>query len=125
MKNAIGLALALALLALPSVARSEDTPDQTGEKIISALEEMATIVDNDKANCDKMADEISAFADKNAALFAKGKEVEAKATPEQKKAWKEKYAKRAEALGQKMMPGMKACGTNEKVKAAFGKMKMK
>ena len=89
------------------------------------MEEMAGIIDKDKANCDGMGDDLSAFADKNAPLFAKGKEMEAKATPEQKKAWKEKYQKRAEAAGEKMKAGMMACYKNEKVKAAFGKMKMK
>jgi hypothetical protein len=124
MKNAIGLALALSLLAVPQLARAE-TPEEVGEQIMTAMEKMATIVDNDKASCDTMAKDISDFADQNAPLFAKGKELEAKATPEQKKAWKEKYAKRAQALGEKMRPGMMACAKNEKVKTALGKMKMK
>jgi hypothetical protein len=124
MKNAIGLALALSLLTLPRFARAE-TPEEVGEQIMSAMENMATIIDKDKANCDGMAADVSDFADKNAPLFAKGKELEAKATPEQKKAWKEKYAGRAKAIGQKMQPGIMACAKNDKVKAALGKLKMK
>jgi hypothetical protein len=122
MRKALGLALALSFLSIPALA---ETPDELGEKLIGAMEEMAGIVDKDKANCDQMGGDLSTFADKNAGLFAKGKEAEAKATPEQKEAWKKKYQKRAEAAGEKMKPGMMACYQNEKVKAAFGKMKMK
>lgn len=124
MKNAFGLVLALSVLYLPTLARAE-TAEETGEKLIKAMEEIATIVDKDKDNCDSMAVDISTFADQNAALLAKAKDMEKTATPEQKQAIKEKYQKRAAAVGEKMKPGMMACYKNEKVKAAFGKMGMK
>jgi hypothetical protein len=103
MKKAIGLALALSLFLLPTRARAE-TPDELGEKLVKAMEDVATIIDKDKDNCEAMAGELSAFADQNAALLAKGKEMERTSTPEQKKAAREKYQKRAQALGEKMGP---------------------
>ncbi len=122
MRDALGLALALSLRSLP--ARAE-TPDDMGEKAVKAMEELATIVDKDKDKCDVMGADISSFADKNGELIAKGREMSKKATPEQQKAWREKYQARAAAAGEKMKPGMMNCYKNEKVKAAFVKMKMR
>ena len=125
MKNALGLALALSLLALPGRVRAEESVEKVGEELVAAMEEMATIVDKDKANCDTMAGDLSGFADKNAPLFQKAKGMKDKSTPDQQKAWKEKYQQRMSAVMQKMMPGLQACGKNDKVKAALGKLDMK
>jgi hypothetical protein len=123
MKKVFGLALALSLLAVPGLARA-DSMDEMGEKLVKAVEEMAGIIAKDKDNCDTMAGDLNTFADKNAPLFAKGKEMEKSATPEQKEAWKKKYQGRMVAAMEKAKPGMMACSKSEKVKAAISKMRM-
>jgi hypothetical protein len=124
MKRAFGFALALSLLALPGLGRAE-TMENLGEQLVKAVEDMASIIAKDKDNCDVMASDLSDFADKNAPLFAKAKEAEKTATPDQKKAWKEKYQGRMTAAMEKAKPGMMACSKSEKVKTAIGKMGMK
>lgn len=93
------------------------------EAAISLLEDMANLVDKHKDDCDKMGGELSSFMDKHADTIKSMKEFADKQTPEQKKASEEKYKERTAKAGEKMMGGVMKCMTNEKVKAAMGKMK--
>jgi hypothetical protein len=96
------------------------------EKVAKVMETMATIVDDNKADCDAMGDKLSKFFDDSAAAALKeGKTANAKATPEQKKAWEAKYKPRIDAAGKKMQDGLMKCHTNARVKAAMEKLKTK
>jgi len=123
MKKILGLAFALSL-ALPSGrAHAAMTAEQAGDKAIVLLEAMADIIDKDQDNCDKMAVDLNKYQDDNAALIKELGEAKAKRTPADKKAWQDKYKARLEAAQGKMMAGGQKCEKNEKVKAAFQRMR--
>jgi hypothetical protein len=123
MKKLFGLAFAVSLALLPALRASAMTNDEAGEKAMGLIEGIAAIVDSDKANCDKMATDVNKYTDDNAALIKELNAMKAKRTDADKKAWQDKYGDRMKAATQKMMAGGQACQSNEKVKAAFGKMK--
>lgn len=125
MKRFLGLGLALALAAAPVARAYADSQEALMEKVAKVMEDMAGIIDDNKASCDVMGDKLSKFFDDNAAVIKQGKTESAKATPEQKKTWEAKYKPRVEAAGKKMQDGLMKCHTNAKVKTAMDKMKMK
>jgi len=126
MKTFLGIGLALALAAAPFArAHAADSSEALMEKVAKVMEDMASLVDDNKANCDVMADKLSKFFDDNAAVIKEGKAASAKSTPEQKKTWEAKYRPRVEAAGKKMQDGVMKCHTNAKLKTAMEKMKMK
>ena len=93
------------------------------EQMMSIMEQLAGIIDGDKANCDKMGDDVSKFAADNKEKMAKLKEEGGKLTDEQKKAMRAKYGDRMQAAFTKMREGLTACHDNAKLKAAMEQMK--
>ncbi len=92
------------------------------EKLVSYMEEMASIVDKNKDDCDKMGDELDKWAKSNSKEM-KELEKKLKDKPEaDQKAAEEKYGKRIEAAMEKMMPGIMKCMDNEKVGKAMENM---
>ena len=93
------------------------------ESAVKVLEEMATIADSNKEDCDKMGDELSKFLDANKdkleAASKLGKEEKDK---EAAKKAEEKYKDRMTAAMAKMMPAQMKCAENAKVQAAMKKM---
>jgi len=89
------------------------------EKLVGYMEEMADIMDKNKDDCDKMAEELSSFAKDN------GKEITelSKKLKDDKEA-EEKYKDRVEKATEKMMGGMMKCADNEKVMKAMQEIKM-
>src|SRR4051794_4938789 len=114
MKQVIVLALVLAFV--PARQSRADANADHAERAVVMMEEIATIVDANKANCDAMGDKLNGYLEKNGAelkqLNAAGKNL----TAEQKKAFSDKYADRMKAVFAKMTPGMKSCQANTKVK---------
>jgi len=126
MRKSIGIGFALALAAAPlSRAYAADSTEAVMEKVAKVMENMASVVDDNKANCDVMADKVGKFIDDNVAIINEGRAASAKATPEQKKIWDAKYKARVEAAGKKMQEGLVRCRTSARVKAAMEKLKAK
>lgn len=121
MKKLLGTALALCL-SFPVLAHAEMTMEEAGAKAIGLIEGMADIVDKDKAACDKMATDLNKYQDDNAALIKELNALKGKRTDADKEAWKKKYGDRLKVAGEKMKEGGMACGKDEKVRAAFGRM---
>jgi hypothetical protein len=123
MKKLLGTVLALLVCSLAAPRAHALTKEEAGEKAIGLIEGMADIIDKDKADCDKMGVDLGKFQDDNAAVIAELNKVKGERSDADKKAWKEKYGARLQAASKKMMEGGMKCEKNDKVKAAFAKMK--
>jgi ABC-type transporter MlaC component len=117
--------LALLLLAFafvvasPRLAIAEGSvAERMAERAVVIIETMSNIVDNDKADCDKMGVDLDRYADVTAAERAALSEYRKRMTPEEKRALALKYAARMQAAAAKARSGMEACGKNAKVLAA-------
>jgi len=105
---------------VPVVAVAGD--DAAVESGIRLMEEFGTIMGANKADCDKLAEDLKPFIEKNGKTMKSFNETMEKATPEIQEAVKTKYAARMEkTMGEIMAAGM-ACGENEKVKAVLATM---
>jgi hypothetical protein len=97
-----------------------DTIDELGEKVIKIIEYIASDVDANKPDCDKIGTALTAHMDDDAAVMAKVKADDAKKTKEQKaedgKKMDAKYGDRMKAAMSKMGP-LKSCKANAKVTA--------
>lgn len=117
------LALAVAVLAMtpafaqgkPAVPPSADD----GEKVVKLDEQLADIVEKDKADCDKMAADLKTFIDKNGAEMQRLRAEGAKRSPEQRAEFQKKYGGRIIAATHRMNTGIGNCIQNPKVKAAL------
>ena len=106
----MGVVFALAT----AVARADE-----GEDDISLLERFAAIVDQNKAACDKMAEELNRFFDANGARLAAMREREKRRSAADKKQWQEKYGERAQTAQDKIKGGVSACAKNPAALAAL------
>ena len=93
-----------------------------GDRVVQLDEQMANIVESDKGNCDKMAADIKAFADKNGAEMQRLRQEGTKRSPEDRAAFMTKYGARIHGAEAKMNAGIPACIQNPKVKAALGSL---
>jgi hypothetical protein len=118
MKRILGT-IAFVAIAFNVTGCSKGSPE---EQAVKLFEEMATISDTNKADCDKMGEAIGTFMDKNAETFKKLKDLGKDETPEQKKAMEEKYGERMKAAMGKMMPAQAKCKDNKKLQDAMKKM---
>jgi len=89
------------------------------EKGIEFTEKMADIIDTNKDNCKKMAEELSKFIDENKDFMDKAKGMQG--NPEMAKEFAEKYKDRMEAAGAKMA-GMGKCAADPAMQEAMKKM---
>ena len=117
----ITVTVLLALVVLGTAACGGDPAEQG----VQLMEKMADIFEKNQADCDKLGNELSAFIKDHDADFKKLKEYGDKQTPEQKKAFDEKYKTRVQAAVTKMMGGAIKCGNNPKVTEAMKSMPMK
>jgi len=115
-------ALVLALL-VPARLVAADTSSQQAERAVVMMEQVATVIDTHKDNCDAMGDALAAWMDKNAAELQHLKEAGKALTAKQKQEFSDKYKDRMEAVGKKMMPALQKCGQNTKVTDAMKKAK--
>jgi hypothetical protein len=119
MKHALVLVAALALI--PARRVHADTNADNAEKAVVMMEQIATIVDTNKDNCDAMGDKLGTYMDKNGDQMKKLKAAGKTLTDAQKKAFEDKYADRVKAIADKMMPGLQKCHANAKVTGAMKK----
>ena len=110
----------LIVASLPTYVHADAASD--GEHAVVLMEQVATIIDTNKDNCDAMGDKLTAFFDKNAAELKRLKESGKSVSAEQKKQFSEKYKDRMKAVSDKMMTGLKNCSNNTKVSDAMKKM---
>ena len=89
------------------------------ERGIAFMEEMAAIIDDNKTDCDRMGAELGRLMDENDDFIHHIRELDKDMTPEQKRAFDEKYKPRMEGVVQKMMGGLIACKDNQAVQDAF------
>lgn len=114
----VRVALALSLIAtLFAAVYAEDTPEVIYDKEIKLAEEMASIIYDNRNNCDLMGSKLGQLIKDNAAFIRKAQ----MSTPEQKKQGPEKYKARSRAACTKLVAGLIKCHTNAKVKAAMEK----
>jgi len=114
LKTILCVALVIAPLSIAGCKSDE-------EKVVSYMEEMADIMDQNKDNCDQMAEKLQKWNE------SKGKELKELETKmkgkkddkEAAEAFKKKYGDRMEAATKKMMSGGMKCMTNEKVMKAM------
>jgi hypothetical protein len=117
MKYALILVVALALV--PARHAYADASADQAEKAVVMMEQIATIIDANKANCDAMGDKLGAYMDKNGEQLKKLKAAGKTLSDEQKKAFSEKYNDRMKAVFTKMQPGMQKCSGNAKVSSVM------
>jgi hypothetical protein len=119
MKHALALIIALALI--PARVHA-DTNAAISERAVVLMEQIATVIDTNKDNCDAMGDKLTTYMDKNGAEVKKLKDAGKTLTDAEKKAFMDKYADRMKAIANKMMPPLQKCGNNAKVTAAMKKV---
>ncbi|MEO6773206.1 MAG: hypothetical protein ABI467_09300 [Kofleriaceae bacterium] len=111
------LALAFAVALIPGRVHA-DAPNDA-EQAVVMMEQLATIIDTHKDNCDSMGDKLATFMDKNAERLKRLKDAGKKVSAEDKKRFSEKYKDRMKAVYDKMAPGLQKCAQNAKVSAAM------
>jgi len=110
------------LLCAPGDARA-DTNADIAEKMVRILERVATIVDMNKSDCNVMGDKLNAVIDENSAFINDAKARSEAMTPAERDAIQARFSARVQAATAKMMPGMRACGTNPKVTSAIKRIR--
>lgn len=82
------------------------------------MEQVSTIVDTNKNNCDAMGDKLATYMDQNAEKIKRIKAAGKTTSEQQRKAYLEKYKDRMNAMSEKMK-GLQKCAGNAKVSAAM------
>ena len=116
--GALLLGLALTFVNVSPSAHAEET-DPVAELAIALQEQVATIVVNDKTECEKMASDLGAFVTAHQRDFAAVAEWSKHLTPGQKKAYLAKYGARLYAVSQKLTSNVQACIANPRVMQAL------
>ena len=115
----ISLMLAFTLLSLAGCKSDE-------EKIVSYYEDLASIVDSNKDDCDKMGEELHQWLDKNGPDLQKLVSEPVSRTEAESKKLQEKYGERLTKAMDTLLMGMARCSMdNENVDKAldrFGKI---
>jgi len=122
MKHAFVLVVALALI--PG-RRVHADANSDGEQALVMMEEISSIVDTNKDNCDVMGDKLNTYMNKNAEKMKQLKAAGKTVSEEQKKAFLEKNKDRMKAMSEKMRVGLQKCANNAKVSAAMKKANAK
>jgi hypothetical protein len=119
MKYALVVVVALALV--PARRAAADASADQAEQAVVIMEQIANIIDANKADCDAMGDKLGAYMDKNGEQLKKLKAAGKAVSDEQKKAFSEKYGDRMKAVFARMRPGMQKCSSNAKVSSVMKK----
>jgi len=89
----------------------------TAQKAAAVLEELGTIAEGAKGNCDKAAGAMKAVIDKNKAVLSAAQKL---GQDEGKEQWlAEKYGPRTDAAKTKLMPLMEKCADHEGIATVF------
>lgn len=109
----------MALGALPSGLSACKTEQ---ERSVELVEEMASLFDRHKADCDVLGTEFESFATANALRFEGLKKL-GRLEGEPRKAFDAKYGARLEKAMRKLMDGATACMDNPRVESALKRIK--
>ena len=121
MKRALPFAFALALIAFPAGHARADSNADFAAKLMAVMEQMATIVDANKNDCNAMGDKLDRFMTDNAAFFKDAKARAEKMSDQEKQQIEERYRARLQVVVAKLQGGITKCATNPKVVAAIQK----
>lgn len=122
MRRVLAFAILLSVSSMLAQTKGKSAPapaSNDGERVVQLDEQMANIVVSDKSNCDKMAADIKAFADKNGKEMQRLHDEGMKRTPEERTAFMKKYGARIQAARDSMNASIPSCIQNAKVKAAL------
>jgi len=123
MKRLLALAFAAALVAAPwHVARASDSNDAFAAKLVAVMEQMASLVDANKNDCNAMGDKLDRFITDHDALFKEAKAREAQMSEQEKQQFEARYHARLQGVVQKLQRGLSKCITNPKVSSALQKV---
>lgn len=118
----LGLLLALSSSA-PALADAKF--DELSEKVVTLFERIATEIDANKPDCDKIGTVLNKHVDEDAALMKQAHDLDKTMTKDEKDAAKKKmdakYGARMKVAKEKGKP-VRACKTNPKVKAYMTKV---
>ncbi len=114
----------LALSALPALSLPAFASANPGADYVALLEKMADLATADKGNCDRMAADLEAFLKAHKAEIEADREAGQKQTPEEKKAFREKYGPRLMAAQMKLRQAIGPCAQDPRVRAALGTLSM-
>ena len=95
--------------------------DEYQSKATAAFDKMVGLFTGDGKDCDKLAADLSKFADDNVGLFAAAKTYE-KAHPDDKKALDTKMEAKQKDFMEKAGPAMDACKDHKGLAAAMDKL---
>ncbi len=112
----------LALVPVFAQTKGKSTPklsSDDGERVVQLDEQLAGIVDADKASCDKMAADIKAFAAKNGKEMQLLRNEGMKRSPDERAAFMKQYGARIHGAEAKMNAGITNCLQDPKVRAAL------
>lgn len=98
---------------------AQDDPDG---RAVAIMEGMAALVVEEQGQCDRMADRLSAFMDAHSGTIREVRAASEQRTEAENRAGQEKYQDWARAAVTRLMSGVMACRTNEKVKAVLEKL---
>jgi len=122
MKRAL-LSMAAALFfVVPGDVRA-DTNADIAEKMVRILERVATVVEANRSDCNAMGDKLNAIIDENGAFIADAKARSESMTAEERQQIQARFRARIQAATAKMVPGLRACGTNAKVTSAIQRVR--
>jgi hypothetical protein len=124
MKKLVATLLAALTLAAatPRAARAS-TETEMAERAVTFVEAMASLVDKDKASCDRMGTDLDAYIKGHASEIAGLKAWGDSLSQEQKRALMEKYKARIEAAATKLAPALTTCRDNPKVREAHEELR--
>lgn len=109
-------------LAVPGDARA-DTNADIAEKMVRILERVATVVEANRNDCNAMGDKLNAIIDENGAFIADAKARSESMTAEERQQIQARFRTRIQAATAKMIPGLRACGSNPKVTSAIQRVR--
>jgi len=92
------------------------------EKAVQILERVATVVQTNESDCDKMGGKLAKIVDENAAFLASAKSRAESMPAGERSAIESRYRPRILAAVEKMRPGMAKCGSNPKVSGALARI---
>lgn len=112
---------ARAVVVLAGVASACGTmsSDELGEQSIKLIEEMASLAEAHKTDCEKMGAELDGFVRAKEPVLKKLAGAAKKHTPEERAKYEEKFRARTEAATKRLSEHVTACAGHATVQAAM------
>lgn len=122
MRKILGYAL-LSVTVCGANGGCAKSDEAVADELVRLMEEMASIADEQRADCDAMGDQLNALVSSKKKLIEAGKQI--KRDPARAKVFGEKYRDRVRGAGKKMLRGLLKCGSHDKVREAIKPTLMK